>query len=83
MKNIPLTPVESSQIVAIGHESASNTLRIQFKTKKTDAPPSLYDYANFTEDDYLAFLKAESKGRHFGQNIKGNPKFPHTKLATA
>lgn len=41
--HIELTPVESSQIAAIGHNPATNTLAIQFKGKG-DKPGSIYHY---------------------------------------
>lgn len=69
---IPLTNVESSQMEAIGHDPDTNTLAIRFKGYG-GRPGSLYHYQNVTADDFAAFQSAESKGRHFGQNIK-----PHT-----
>lgn len=65
---IPLTAVESSQIAAIGHDPATNRLAIQFKSKS--GPGNVYEYANFTAEQFAAFKGAESIGRHFGQHIK-------------
>lgn len=67
-KDIPLTEVESSQIHAIGHCPETNTLRIQFKSKK--GPGSVYDYANFSAEQFQAFKTADSLGSYFGQHIK-------------
>lgn len=66
---IPLTPVESSQIHSIGHDAETNTLAIRFKNYKGE-PSSLYQYRNFTADDFAAFKSAESIGSHFGKHIK-------------
>lgn len=78
---IALTPVESSQIEAIGHDPDSNTLAIRFKSFK-GGPGSLYHYANFTADDFAAFQGAESIGRHFKSVIKADPEaYPYTRIA--
>lgn len=66
--SIPLMKVESSQIAAIGHDAASQTLAIQFFHK--GAPGNVYHYGNFTAEEYTAFAGAESIGRHFKQHIK-------------
>jgi len=77
---IVMTPVDSSQIHSIGHDAASNTLAIRFKSYKGE-PSSLYHYDNFTADDFAAFKDAESIGRHFGQNIKNaTEKHPFQKV---
>ena len=67
-KSIPLMKVESSQIAAIGHDAASQTLAIQFFHKS--APGNVYHYGNFTAEEYTEFAGAESIGRHFKQHIK-------------
>jgi hypothetical protein len=75
---ITLNPVKSSQIASVGHDPATNTLAIQFKSKT--GAGSVYHYPNVSAEQYQAFTKAESLGKHFGAHIKGNPKHPHTKL---
>lgn len=83
IKNIDMQPVDSSQILAVGHDSETNTLAIQFKTYK-GAPGSVYHYANFTADDFEAFMGAASLGAYFGQNIKKETvKYPFVKVADA
>lgn len=67
--NIRLTPVTSSQIAAIGHDAASNTLAIQFL--KQGQPGSVYHYSNVTPEQFAEFRDAESIGSHFGKNIRG------------
>lgn len=66
---ITLTRVESSQIYAIGHDAATNTLAVQFKNKAGE-PTSIYHYANFTAEQFELFKAAESIGSHFGKHIK-------------
>lgn len=79
MSKISLTPVQSSQIAAIGHDPNTNTLAVQFHGKG-DAPGSIYHYSGFSADDYKAFSGAESKGSFFIRNIKNQPKkYPYAK----
>lgn len=76
---ITMTAVESSQIAAIGHDAATNTLAIQFASKI--GPGSVYHYRNFTADLFAAFAGAESIGSHFGKHIKPfGDKFPFVKI---
>lgn len=65
---IVMHPVDSSQIAEIGHDEATNTLAIRFKSKK--GVGSLYHYPNKTRDLFLQFRSAESLGVFFGANIK-------------
>ena len=79
---IELHRVESSQIAAIGHDAATNTLAIQFAAKSGTG--SIYHYSNFTADDFAAFKGAESIGSHFGKFIKPNAeKYPFKKVCPA
>lgn len=59
---IPTTAVESSQIAEIGHDGS--TLAIKFKSG------GLYHYPDVTVEQFEAFQKAESLGKHFGANIR-------------
>lgn len=68
---IAMQPVTSSQITAIGHDPATDTLAIQFPSKSGSG--SLYHYQNFTAKDFAAFKSAPSIGSHFIKHIK-----PHT-----
>lgn len=78
-QQITMDSVESSQIHSIGHDPATNTLAIRFKSR--GGPGSLYHYSNFTADDFAAFRDAESKGAHFGKHIKPFPdKYPFVKV---
>lgn len=77
--NIALTPVSSSQIAAIGHCADTNTLAIQFTSRK--GPGSIYHYRNFTPELFAAFAGADSIGSHFGQHIKPfNELYPYVKV---
>lgn len=66
---INLTPVKSSQVKAIGHDPATNTLAVQF----AHGAGHLYHYPNVTADMHKAFVESESIGKHFGQHIKALP----------
>lgn len=78
--SIPLTAVSSSQIEALGHDPATNTLAIQFKGKG-DKPGSIYHYANVTPDLFEAFKGAKSIGSHFYAHIKPHAdKFPYRRI---
>lgn len=76
--NIPMTPVASSQIHAIGHDPATNTLAIQFKGKDGGAG-SIYHYENVTPHQHAEFMAATSIGAHFGQHFKKNAAHPYTR----
>ena len=60
---IPMTPVKSSQIEAIGHEG--DTLAVKFKSGGT------YHYHGVTAEKFDEFKAAPSIGSHFGKHIKG------------
>lgn len=66
--SIPLTPVKSSKLAAIGHDVASQTLAVQFFAK--GQPGNVYHYANFTAAEYAAFAGAESVGKHFLAHVQ-------------
>lgn len=71
--NKNLTPVESSQIKAIGHEGT--TLTVEFKNG------SVYEYANVPPTLHQHLMGAESVGKFFSQYIKGNEAaYPFTKV---
>lgn len=73
---IDMHPVDSSQLAEIGHDEATNTLAIRFKSKK--GPGSLYHYPNKSRELFLEFRAAESLGVFFGQRIK--PLNDHVKI---
>lgn len=86
MTIVRLQDVDSSQIHSIGYDPETQTLAIRFTRgfRENRGPGSLYHYSNVTQEDYDAFLAAESKGKHFGQNIKPfQDKYPYTKIVEA
>jgi hypothetical protein len=68
--NVELTPVASSNLDAVGYESASaetdevNTLYIRFASGPT------YAYYNVPQDVYEGLMSAASKGEYFHYNIR-------------
>ena len=66
------TSVSSSNISAIGYETETNTLEVEFLNG------SVYQYAGVSVDEYEAMMNADSKGKYLNANIKGRYSF--TKL---
>lgn len=64
-----LTPVESSNIKAIGHDPSTNVLRVQFHSSGT------YDFHGVTAEQYQQLMAAESKGQHFQRHIRYHHEF--------
>ena len=56
-----LTPVESSHVDAVGHDPATNTMRVRFKGGR------IYDYENVHEAHFEELLKSGSPGAHIRQ----------------
>ncbi len=78
--NIPLIPVQSSQIEAIGHDGVS-TLAIRFKGRSDGKPGSLYHYQNFPTVEFEALKNAESIGSHFYKHVKPFADlYPYTRI---
>ena len=78
---ITLQAIQSSQIAAIGHCPATETLAVQFFRK--GAPADVYHYANVTAAEYAALAGAESIGKHFYARIKPHAdKHPYTNMGT-
>jgi hypothetical protein len=63
---IALTPVESSQITAIGYDAQANTLAVRFSR----GSGAIYHYPDISPEQHAAFIGAKSIGSHFGQHIK-------------
>jgi hypothetical protein len=76
---IALTPVESSQITAIGHDERTNTLAIRFHGKG-DEPGPLYHYSNFTAEQFDDMRGAKSIGSYFYANVKNPEAHPYAKI---
>lgn len=65
----PLMVVNSSQILAIGYDQNTSTLRVIFSPKK-DGAASRYDYDNVPAQVFADMKTAESVGKFFGTNVK-------------
>lgn len=66
------TPVTSSTIRAIGYDSDSQTLEVEFNHG------SVYQYAGVPQSEHEGFMNADSKGQFLNANIKG--RYPFEKL---
>lgn len=66
------TPVTSSSIRAIGYDSDSQTLEVEFNYG------AVYQYSGVSQSEYEGMMNADSKGKYFNANIKGS--YPFMKL---
>ncbi len=77
---IPLTPVTSSRLNAMGYDAATQTLALQFKNK--GGVGATYHYGNFTETEWAALKDAESQGSYVTRNvIPYKDRYPFTRVA--
>jgi len=60
-----LKPVTSSNILAVGHDPATETLHVQFTSGKT------YAYSHVEAEQHQALVTADSVGSYFAKNIRG------------
>ncbi len=75
MNLIPMNPVTSGSLSAVGYDPVTYTLAVQFKSG------AIYHYANVDSNTHQALMNAESKGSFFRLTIKSNAgMFPHTKV---
>jgi hypothetical protein len=58
-----MTPVNSSNLVAVGYDSSSSTLRIEFHN-------GTYDYYDVPTNIYQGLLNSSSKGSYHASYIK-------------
>ena len=74
MPDIPLTPVQSNQVAAIGYDPLTKTLAVTF----TRGPGTIYHYPEVEPKTHAEFMSAESIGKYFGAHIKPLPfkKYP-------
>jgi len=63
---IPMVPVNSNQVKAIGYDATTQTLACCF----TRGPGHVYHYPGVAPELHAEFMAAESKGKFFGQHIK-------------
>ena len=72
MKNIQLTPVDSSNVESIGYDATKGILAVKFKSG------GHYAYHNVSAADYASLSSAKSVGSHISKHIV--PKFKAQKL---
>lgn len=79
MPVIPMVPVTSNQVAAVGYHAGTKTLAVTF----TRGAGAIYHYAGVEPEMHAAFVGAESIGTYFGKHIKALPfkKFPAPKPA--
>lgn len=72
--HIPMNPVKSNQIAAIGYDEPTKTLAVTF----TRGAGAIYHYPNVEPELHADFVGAESIGAFFGKHVKNLPfkKFP-------
>lgn len=58
------TPVSSSNISAIGYDTDSQVLEVEFTNG------AVYSYSGVPSDEYEGFMNADSKGKYLHANIK-------------
>jgi hypothetical protein len=61
---IEMTPVESTNLAAVGYDRQTQRLRVRFQTG------TVYDYYNVSEMHYHMLLTTESKGTYFNEYIR-------------
>lgn len=65
--------VDSSNIEAIGYDASTSELHVRFSKGGAD-----YVFFNVEEWVYQEFLRADSKGRYFWQNVR--ERYSYSKL---
>lgn len=63
-----MIPVNSSNLVAVGYDKSTQTLRVKFNS-------STYDYYNVPESIFNGLLSAPSKGQYHHAYIKNSYRF--------
>jgi len=66
------TPVQSSNLAAIGYDSATETLEVEFLDS------SVYEYKNVSQVVYDELVSASSHGSYFNREISRN--YPYEKI---
>lgn len=66
------TPVSSSNIAAIGYDSESGVLEVEFTNG------AVYSYSGVPLGEYEGLMNSDSKGKYLHANIKG--RYPYVKL---
>lgn len=63
-----MVPVSSSNLSAVGYDSSTQTLRIEFHN-------GTYDYYNVPSSIHSGLMNATSKGQYHHQYIKNNYRY--------
>lgn len=63
------TPVKSSQLVSVGYDEAERILEVEFRGGGT------YQYFGVGPEAHKALVEAESIGKYFGKNIRGQVEY--------
>ncbi len=66
-----MRPVSSSNLVSVGYEPSTQTLRIEFNS-------GLYDYFGVPPSIHQGLMSAPSKGQYHHQYIKNN--YPYSRI---
>lgn len=78
---VKLTPVNSSQIVAVGYDAAAAVLTILFKNRDGSAG-SAHQYDRVPANVHAELIGGESVGSYFIRNIKKHPEhYPYRKIS--
>lgn len=72
---VEMTPVQSSNLSALGYDPVTRELHAQFKTGGT------YVYEGVSQDEMAALMASPSKGSHLAARIKG--RYKHRKLGAS
>jgi hypothetical protein len=67
-----MTAVSSSNLASVGYDSATRTLRVEFRSG------AVYEYYDVPEAEYQGLMDASSKGHYLHQNIKD--RYRYTKI---
>ena len=66
---VKMQPVDSEAIESIGYDAPGKVLHVKFKSGAT------YHHFDVSQEKYEAFLKADSKGKHFHAHIRNAHQF--------
>jgi hypothetical protein len=61
---IDMVPVISSAIKAVGHDSSTNTVHVEFHSGGT------HQFGPFTKAEFERFRDADSIGKHFHSHVR-------------
>jgi len=68
-KIIPMFPVESKNLLAVGYNANNRTMRIEFRQG------AFYDYMDVPPETFQQIMGSQSKGKFFHSAVKGKYEF--------